>query len=92
MRKIITRVNIIINKSQTQIDFQIHNLEILRYLIFNSNNINFKIILIVNLLKISSIKKSRLIIEDQEIIIGDGYRTSLYKALGLDLVAAGEWN
>jgi DNA-binding LytR/AlgR family response regulator len=41
---------------------------------------------IVNLLKISSIKKSRLIIEDQEIIIGDGYRVSLYKALGLDLV------
>jgi DNA-binding LytR/AlgR family response regulator len=41
---------------------------------------------IVNLLKISSIKKSRLMIEDQEIIIGDGYRASLYKALGLDLV------
>jgi hypothetical protein len=40
----------------------------------------------VNLLKINSIKKSRLMIEDQEIIIGDVYRVSLYKALGLDLV------
>jgi DNA-binding LytR/AlgR family response regulator len=41
---------------------------------------------IVNLLKINSIKKSRLMIEDQEIIIGDVYRVSLYKALGLNLV------
>jgi DNA-binding LytR/AlgR family response regulator len=40
---------------------------------------------IVNLSKISSIKKSRLIIDGNELLIGDNYRLLLYKALGLDL-------
>lgn len=40
---------------------------------------------IVNLCKISSIKKSRLIIDGNELLIGDNYRLLLYKALGLDL-------
>jgi DNA-binding LytR/AlgR family response regulator len=40
---------------------------------------------IVNLSKISSIKKSRLIIDGNELLIGDNYRLLLYKALGLGL-------
>jgi DNA-binding LytR/AlgR family response regulator len=40
---------------------------------------------IVNLGKISSIKKTRLIVEETELFIGDNYKVPLYKSLGLDL-------
>jgi DNA-binding LytR/AlgR family response regulator len=40
---------------------------------------------IVNLGKISSIKKTRLVVEDTELFIGDNYKSPLYKALGLDI-------
>jgi len=39
---------------------------------------------IVNLGKISSIKKTRLMVEETELFIGDNYKLPLYKALGLD--------
>ena len=40
---------------------------------------------IVNLSKISSIKKTRLTIEDTELFIGDNYKVPLYKSLGLEI-------
>lgn len=40
---------------------------------------------IVNLGKISSIKKSRLVVDGTELSIGDSYRTSLFKSLGLEV-------
>ena len=40
---------------------------------------------IVNLSKISSIKKTRLTIEDTELFIGDSYKVPLYKSLGLEI-------
>jgi DNA-binding LytR/AlgR family response regulator len=40
---------------------------------------------IVNLGKITSIKKTRLVVEDTELFIGDNYKSNLYKALGLDI-------
>jgi DNA-binding LytR/AlgR family response regulator len=40
---------------------------------------------IVNLSKISSIKKTRLTIEETELFIGDSYKVPLYKSLGLDI-------
>ncbi len=40
---------------------------------------------IVNLGKITSIKKTRLVVEETELFIGDIYKSPLYKALGLDI-------
>ncbi len=40
---------------------------------------------IVNLGKITSIKKTRLFVHDTEIFIGDNYKDPLFKALGLDI-------
>ena len=40
---------------------------------------------IVNLSKISSIKKTRLTIEETELFIGDNYKVPLYKSLGLEI-------
>jgi DNA-binding LytR/AlgR family response regulator len=40
---------------------------------------------IVNLGKITSIKKTRLVVEETELFIGDIYKSPLYKALGLDV-------
>jgi DNA-binding LytR/AlgR family response regulator len=40
---------------------------------------------IVNLSKIASIKKTRLIIEGTELFIGDSYKVALYKSLGLEI-------
>ncbi len=40
---------------------------------------------IVNLGKITSIKKTRLVVEETELFIGDNYKSPLYKALGLDV-------
>ncbi len=40
---------------------------------------------IVNLSKISSIKKTRLTIEETELFIGDSYKVPLYKSLGLEI-------
>lgn len=40
---------------------------------------------IVNLGKITSIKKTRLIVDETELFIGDSYKSTLYKALGLDI-------
>lgn len=40
---------------------------------------------IVNLGKITSIKKTRLVVEETELFIGDNYKSPLYKALGLDI-------
>jgi hypothetical protein len=35
--------------------------------------------------KITSIKKTRLFVSENEIFIGDNYKDSLFKALGLDI-------
>ena len=40
---------------------------------------------IVNLSKITSIKKTRLNIEETELFIGDNYKVPLYKSLGLEI-------
>lgn len=40
---------------------------------------------IVNLGKITSIKKTRLVVEETELFIGENYKSPLYKALGLDV-------
>jgi DNA-binding LytR/AlgR family response regulator len=40
---------------------------------------------IVNMGKITSIKKTRLFVSENEIFIGDNYKDSLFKALGLDI-------
>jgi DNA-binding LytR/AlgR family response regulator len=40
---------------------------------------------IVNMGKITSIKKTRLIVSENEIFIGDNYKDNLFKALGLDI-------
>ncbi len=40
---------------------------------------------IVNLSKITSIKKTRLTIEETELFIGDSYKVPLYKSLGLEI-------
>ncbi|MBS1636358.1 MAG: response regulator transcription factor [Bacteroidetes bacterium] len=40
---------------------------------------------IVNLSKISSIKKSRVVIDGVELTVGDSYRSGLFKSLGLDI-------
>lgn len=39
---------------------------------------------IVNISKISSIKKSKLVVDGQELAIGESYRELLFKSLGLD--------
>ena len=40
---------------------------------------------IVNMGKITSIKKTRLFVHENEIFIGDNYKDNLFKALGLDI-------
>ncbi len=40
---------------------------------------------IVNMGKITSIKKTRLFVHESEIFIGDNYKDALFKALGLDI-------
>jgi hypothetical protein len=36
--------------------------------------------------KITSIKKTRLFVYENEIFIGDNYKDNLFKALGLDII------